>query len=111
MAANTKIKFEYEGTTYTLEFDRDTAQKAERAFGISIGEIQSGKTYLVHDLFMAAFMKHHPHIKPSVVDGFFENIKDKTELYQTLAKMYAEAAGSLLDEPEDEGKAIGWKVV
>lgn len=110
MAANNRITFESNGSTYILEFDRDSAQRAERSLGISMADLQSGKTYLVHDLFMAAFIKHHPHIKGTVVDQFFENIENKTELYSALVRMYAEAAGSLLDDPEDEGKAISWKV-
>lgn len=109
MANNDRIVFESNGAKYTLEFDRDTAVKAERAFGISLAELQSGKTYIVHDLFVASFMKHHPHIKGQVVEEFFKNISNKSELYSKLVTMYAAAAGSLLEEPEDEGKAISWK--
>lgn len=111
MASNDRITFESNGTTYTLEFDRDSATRAERTFGISLSDLQSGKTYLVHDLFFAAFIKHHPHIKGPVVEDFFNRMPDKTELYQKLVQMYAAAAGSLLDDPEDEGKVLSWKVV
>lgn len=109
MAANKQIVFESNGAKYTLEFDRDTAQRAERGLGISMSELQSGKTYMVHDLFAAAFLKHHPHAKPSTIDGFFEAISDKAGLYEALVEMYVDAAASLLEEPE-EGKAISWKV-
>lgn len=109
MASNEKIVFEYEGTKYTLEFDRETAVQAERAFGISVSELNSGKSHVVKDLFAASFLKHHPKIKNTTVNMFYDNIEDKTGLYRHLSEMYAAAAQTLLEDPEDEGKAISWK--
>lgn len=109
MAANDTITFTDNGVKYTLEFDRDSATRAERAMGISMSELQTGKTYLVKDLFAAAFAKHHPHIKPSTVESLFNRITDKTGLYQKLVYMYASAASTVLEDPEDEGNAISWK--
>lgn len=109
MASSEIITFEDKGTTYTLEFDRETAVRAERAFGISMAELQTGKTYMVRDLFAAAFVKHHPHIKPTTVQSFYDRITDKVDLYNKLALMYAAAAGTLLEDPEDMGNAISWK--
>ena len=79
-------------------------------FDLSLQEVTSGKVTAVRELFMAAFIKHHPHIKPSVANGFFDAMPDKSALYEKLVEMYGETVGTLLDEP-DEGKAISWKVM
>ena len=105
-----QIKFQSNGATYTLEFDRSTAMQAERMYDVSISEVQSGKVSLLPALFAAAFMKHHPHIKGGVVSGLLDQMGDKAGLYQELARMYMETASSVLEEPE-EGKALAWKTI
>lgn len=105
-----QIKFESNGTTYTLEFDRNTAMQAERMFDISIGEVQAGKISMLPSLFAAAFMKHHPNIKNGVVSGMLDKMSDKAGLYQMLAAMYLETASSVLEEP-DAGNALTWKAM
>ena len=104
-----RITFEYEGTEYILEFDRETAQKAELTFDVSMSELLSGKTAMMYALFTAAFMKHHPRIKPTTVRMFWERMPEKQELYAALVAMYGNTVGTLLEDPE-EGKAISWKM-
>ena len=105
-----RIEFESNGTTYTLEFDRRSAEVAERTMGLSLSDLLNGKLTLFPSLFQAAFLKHHPKIKPSVVQAFFESMEDKQELFQALVGMYAECVTTLVDEPE-EGKGNSWKRV
>lgn len=105
-----KIQFESNGSTYTLEFDRKSAMDAERMFGISISEVQSGKVSMLPLLFAGAFVKHHPHIKSGVVSGMLDKMGDKASLYQALAGMYLEAASTVLEDPE-EGNALAWKLL
>lgn len=93
--------------TYTLEFDRRSASIAERTFGFSAPDLMGGKVTYFPQLFQAAFMKHHPKIKPSVVQGLFEDAENKEELYEALTAMFIECVGTLMDEPE-EGNGIGW---
>lgn len=111
MAENQMIKFDYNGTTYVLEFDRESAVRAERMYDISMSELQSGKSYLAEALFAAALAKHHPKMKSSTAKTLFDLMEDKVGLYTKLTGMYAAAAGSLLDDPSDEGKAITWSEV
>ena len=110
MAEKNMIKFESNGTTYTLEFNRDSVRKAEKLYDISLSELTSGKTSTVESLFYAAFIMHHPNIKRGVMEGFFEQMGDKTALYEALVTMYVETANATLSEPE-EGKALAWKLV
>ena len=98
------IKFTYNNITYTLEFDRKTCEVAERTFGISLTDITSGKVTMVPLLFQAAFMKHHPKMRPSKINEIYASMEDKQGLYEALASMYAECVNTLLDEP-DEGNA------
>ena len=95
---------------YTLEFDRKSASIAERTFGFSTADLMGGKLTFFPQLFQAAFLKHHGKIKPSVVQGLFEEVENKQELFEALTAMYAECVSSLIDEPE-EGNGIGWELV
>ena len=103
-----RITFEYEGAEYILEFDRESAQRAEMMFDVSMNELLSGKTSMMYALFTAAFLKHHPKIKTSTVQMFWNRMPDKQELYMALVTMYYNTVGTLLEDPE-EGNALSWK--
>ena len=105
-----RIKFDWNGTEYPLEFDRDSVMQAERAFGISYEDLRSGRTYVMHDLFAAALIKHHPRMKAATIEALWAAMGDKAGLYRELALMYADTLAQTLEEPE-EGKALAWKVV
>lgn len=85
------IKFDSNGTTYVMEFNRATALKAEQLYDVSMGAIQDGQLSQLPNLFHAAFLLHHPNIKRSTTQAFFDAFKDKEMLYGQLAKMYFEA--------------------
>lgn len=106
----TEIVFTDNGVQYTLGFDRASAMKAEKLFDLSLNEAMSGKSSAIQNLFYAAFIKNHPHIKPRTVQSLWEKLTDKQSLYQALVAMYGNTAGSVLEEPE-EGKGISWKTM
>ena len=104
------ITFDYEGTTYTLEFNRETAVIAETRFDIrpyGSGDIEVKLTQ-APDLFYCALLMHHPNIKRSVADGIFEIIDNKVELVAALTENLLETVVAIVDSPS-EGKAISWK--
>ena len=105
-----KIEFEHEGVTYTLEFNCRTAELAERNYDISLNDLSSGKLTLFPALFQAAFTMHHPKVKSSKIRSILEGMDDKSGLYEALVGMYAETVSTLLDDP-DEGNATSWKMV
>lgn len=101
------ISFEYNGTTYTMEFNRKTAALAERQYGFSLSELQSGKLSYLPDLFKCSLMMHHPKMKENTADNLYNLMDDKYGLMMALVELYANGVNSLLDSPE-EGKAISW---
>ena len=105
-----KIQFQSEGATYTLEFDRETAMEAERLYDISVNEVSQGKVSYLAPLFFAALKKHHPHMKATTKQALFDKMGNRAELYQRLSVMFAETASSVLEDP-DEGNALTWKAI
>lgn len=102
------ITFEWNGTTYTLEFNRNTAKIAETQFDISVDKIRSGCITLAPDMFYCALLMHHPNIKTSVAEQMFECLGDKSTLFARLFAMYQYAVVSIFEEPE-QGNVISWK--
>ena len=105
-----RITFDYEGTEYTMEFDRDTVAQTEKVFDITIGDVRDGKIGAFEGLFYGAFLKHHPNMKPATVENFMRLMPDKMSLFRNLAIMYMNCVNTLLEDPEP-GKAIGWKAM
>lgn len=103
----TSISFDYNGTTYTMEFDRESIAQTEKMFDFSISDVRAGKVSAFEALFHGAFLKHHPNIKPATVELFMRKMPDKQELFKLLATMYSESINTLLEEP-DEGEALTW---
>ena len=106
----TRITFNYEGTEYIMEFDRDTVAQTEKAFDISIGDVRDGKISAFEGLFYGAFFKHHPNIKQATVENFMKLMPDKQGVFRNLAIMFGNCVNTLLDEPE-EGNAISWEAM
>ncbi|MBP3883594.1 MAG: DUF5055 domain-containing protein [Olsenella sp.] len=107
------IVLSYDGKDYELEFDRASAEKAERMYGFRINELMgSVQITTIKNMFTAAFAKNHPKVPQSLINEIYNRTSDKVDLYQALVSMYLETAQSVLDDPEvDEGKAASWKVV
>lgn len=104
------IEFEWEGTTYTMEFNRKSAEVLERKFDINVAEMITMGTVRLTDLpvlFSVAFMMHHPNMKQSTVDTLYTYMTDKQSLMAALIEMLATAVMDVFEEPE-EGKAISW---
>lgn len=103
----TQIKFEFNGTEYIMEFDRDSALQTEKSFDVSLNDIRDLKLSTMQSLFHGAFLKHHPNIKQSTVNTFYDAMPNKPELFKNLAFMYSDCVNALLQDPE-EGKALSW---
>lgn len=98
----TAYKFEYEGSTYKMEFDRASIKLAEKMFNLTLSDFLSGNEAklpsltTMEALFHASLLKHHPQIKESTVSTLYELQSDKTELYQQLLEMYVEVIQPLM---------------
>lgn len=101
------VTLEYNGSIYTLEFNRRTAAMVERQYGFSMNELTSGKISFLPDLFRCALVMHHPKMKQETADMLFDLMDDKQGLMICLVELYANAINSLMESPE-EGKGISW---
>ncbi|MEC4272962.1 DUF5055 domain-containing protein [Adlercreutzia sp. R25] len=102
-----KIKFEFEGKPYVLEYDRDSVVATEKALGVSLQDILSYKVSSVRDAFTGAFIKNHAGTPDETVEAIWQAMPDKRKLISTIGEMYALGINSLVGEP-DKGNAISW---
>lgn len=102
---------DFEGREFTLEFNRKTVMKAEKA-GLNLQEIDSKPMTMVGIMFWAAFLYHHPWITQEQTDkildeqfGGVEGLStienDEGEnLVTHLGRLYSEPFSTLI--PSDE---------
>lgn len=107
----TQINFTYDGTEYTLEFNRDSVKTLEKKYDFSVNDLSRYQFSGIPDLFYCAFLMHHGNVKRSVTDEIWDSIAEKEELLGVLGEMYLGAINSLSGGDEVKGKAIPWKKV
>lgn len=102
---------DFDGREFTLEFNRKTVVKAEKA-GLNLQEIDSKPMTMVGIMFWAAFLYHHPWITQEQTDkildeqfGGVEGLStienDEGEnLVTHLGRLYSEPFSTLI--PSDE---------
>ena len=102
------IKLNYEGVDYTLEFTRRTASQLEEA-GFQLGELGTKPVTMIPLLYEGAFWAHHRMKNNEVIWKIYEKIGKKEDFARKLAEMYADAAETLFDEPEEDEKNAVWE--
>lgn len=103
-----QILFEYEGTRYTLEFNRNAIRKMERA-GFVAEDIQSKPMTVLPELFAGAFIMHHPYLKRERIDKIYEKMTNRMKLIERLSEMYQEPILAMMDEPEEDEGNVSWE--
>ena len=103
------LTFEYNGTTYTMEYSRKALEVLEKQFGVSVAAALRGEINVsdLPNIFRCSLLMHHPRMKQTTVEMLFDMMGDKTELATALVELMAVVANSIFEEPE-EGKAISW---
>lgn len=104
-----KIKFEFEGTQYVLEYTRGTVRDME-ADGFDPSVIDSKPMTMIPMLIEGAFRKNHPFTKTATVDKIYQSIPRKEEFVRHLIEMYNEPLNSLIEEPEDGEGNVAWEM-
>lgn len=100
------INFTYDGTDYTLEFDRDSANRTAMA-GLDLSKMTGEQVFSApRMLFEGALYKHHGRLSKRRVDDIYENLTGKAELHNALLEMYAQVIEDVYSD--DEGKTQ-WK--
>lgn len=102
---------DFDGREFTLEFNRKTVMKAEKA-GLNLQEIDSKPMTMVGIMFWTAFLYHHPWITQEQTDkildeqfggveglGTIENDEGEN-LVTHLGRLYSEPFSTLI--PSDE---------
>ena len=99
------VTIEVDGTTYTLEFNRNSVMSAERA-GFRPDMIGEQPMTMLPLLFYAAFKMHQPKITQGETDEIlFKKMGGlNQELIERLAQLYAEPTKTLIrtDDYGDE---------
>jgi len=101
------IKFNYEGTDYTLEYTKGSI-KAMEADGFDYTKITSMPDTMITKLWDGAFLAHHRFTKKDVVQKIYEKMPNKENLLNRLIELYTEPINSLMKEPV-EGEQIDWE--
>lgn len=101
-----KITFSYDGKDYCLEYTRQTVKKMEER-GFVASRIAEAPMTILPDLFAGSFLANHRFVDRKVIDGIYDQMKDKRSLVDTLAKMYNEPIEALMADG-DEGNGIAW---
>lgn len=108
---NKKIKMNYKGKEYTLEYNRKTVTELE-ALGFVASEFANKPATMLPLAFRGAFLKNHKFLNKDLIDEMFEHISNKTNLISTLGEMITECYTSLMGDNEEdvEGNA-SWEIV
>lgn len=111
-ATKTKIELTYMGKQYTLEFNRRTVlklEKALRAEGINLVEMTENENVnplelvsIVDTVFTYAFKMHHPNVTQDVIDTIFEKMGNKEQLSGVLFEIMTAPINALADNKEGE---------
>lgn len=102
-----QIVFDYNGDTYTLAYDRASAEDAERYYDISPIGLRKMHMADMSGVLKGAFIKNHPDVADEAKETIISALGNRGELFGIVAKMYLECFQSLFEE-QDEGKAIAW---
>ena len=104
-----QIKFTINEKQYTLEFTRKTVETMEKQ-GFSVQNIGDKPMSVLPQLFAGAFLAHHKFEKREVIDGIFDKMKNREELFSTLVEMYNEPLLAIMAEPESDEGNVDWTV-
>lgn len=95
----------YNGTDYTLEYNRRTIVQMEKN-GFIATDMDKQPGTMIPLLVQGAFMAHHRFVKKELIDEIYDHMTNKEDFIGKLAEMYSEPILALMEDPEgDEGNA------
>lgn len=103
-----QIVITYNGSDYTLEFNRKVVRRMEEG-GFVVNTDKPAT--MITELFRGAFQMHHRKISPDLVEEIWDAQRGKDKLLSELISMYTEPIAALMDEDEGEDENPTWKVV
>ena len=106
---NKKLSFEFEGTRYTLSFNKRTVRLLSQN-GFKPDMISEQPAIGIPMLFKGAFLAENHWVKDDVKDRIYNSLVNKSELINKLLEMFLDPINALFDEPEDDAKKVTWEV-
>ena len=105
-----ELSFTYEGSKYTLAFNRKTVQQLTRQ-GFKPDMVTEQPAIGIPMLFKGAFLVHHRMIRDDLTDKIWDSIVNKQELLGKLMEMYVEPINVLISDSEerDDEKNVKWE--
>lgn len=111
-ATKKKIELTYMGKQYTLEFNRRTVVKLEKALkaeGVSLVKLTEKENAdpielisIVDTVFTYAFKMHHSDVTQDVIDTIFEKMGNKEQLSGVLFEIMTAPINALADNKKGE---------
>lgn len=103
-----ELTFSFEGSKYTLAFNRKTVQQLTRQ-GFKPEMVTEQPAIGIPMLFKGAFLVHHRMIKDDLTDRIWDSLVNKDQLIGKLLEMYIEPITVLISDPEqDDEKNVDW---
>lgn len=107
---NKKIEFDYDGTHYTLEYNRNSVALIEKQ-GFCIEEFTKKPMLMLPLAFEGLFYKNHKMVSREIIEKIYDKMKSKDTLIKTIAEMLSETYTSLQSEPTEKEGNIEWKIL
>lgn len=106
------IRIEYKGTTYVLEYSRNSIKKME-ASGFRVSDLTNMPATQIPLLFHGAFLMHHGGIRNELTDEILCTRKNKRALFERLSALYQEPLKAMIDDDSDEEESgnAGWEEI
>ena len=92
---------------YILEFTRETVKECER-MGFALNKVAEQPMTQMELLFRGAFLARHRRVSRNVIEDLYDQIADKTGLFQKLGELYAEPMRTMYDEDVFESGNVTW---
>lgn len=107
---NKKIEFDYNGTHYTLEYNRNSVALIEKQ-GFCVDELGKKPMLMLPMAFEGLFYKNHKTVSRETIEAIYNKMENKEQLMKTIAEMLNETYTSLQSEPTEKEGNIEWKIL
>lgn len=105
----TRIKFEYDGKQYTLEYTAASLKKMERD-GFDFTQMESRILSVPEALFSGAFIANHNNVPKQIREEIFHSFSDETENGETLFDVLNTMISEAVEEINYHSGNTKWEV-
>lgn len=106
----TRIKFEYDGQGYTLEFTADSIKQMERS-GFKFGKIDEIILTAPEELFVGSFIANHKAVPRKRRLEIYQALVGEDENGETLSEVLGEMLSEAIEELNSHQGNVTWSVL